>query len=76
MADRGITDLVCRHKVADEQEDARDDMLGDRDDVGAGDLEHLDALLRRGVEVDVVGADAGSDAQLKVLGLADRGAIS
>ena len=36
----------------------------------------MDAVLNGGVQVDVVGADAGGDAQLKVLGLADRGAIS
>ena len=69
MADRGITDLVCRHKVADEQEDAHDDMFGDRDDIRPGDLEHLDALLDRRVQVDVVGANAGRDTDLQVLGL-------
>ena len=61
--------LVRRDEVANEQEDAHDDMLCDRHDVGAGDLEDLDALLDSGVEVDVVGADTGGDTDLQVLRL-------
>jgi hypothetical protein len=46
-------------------------VLGDGDDVGAGDLCDGDAAvgLVGGVEVDVVGADACRDGELKVLGL-------
>lgn len=63
--------LVCGDEVADEQEDAHDNVLGDRDDVRAGDLEDLNFALDGGVEVDVVGADTGGDADLQVLGLVD-----
>ena len=42
-------------------------MLRDGDDVGAGDLEYLDALLDTGIEVDVVGTDTGGDAELEVI---------
>ena len=47
-------------------------MLRDGDDVRACDLEHLDVALEGGVEVDVVGADAGCDADLEVLRLGDE----
>lgn len=43
-------------------------MLGDRDDVGAGDLVDGNVLLVGDIEVDVVGADTGGDAALEVLG--------
>ena len=65
-----------RDEVADEQEDAHDDVLGDRDDVRASDLEHLDALLRRGIEVNMVGPYTSSDTNLEVLRLDDYGVIS
>ena len=64
-----MTDLVGGDEVADEDEHAHDGVLSDGDDVGAGDLEDLDALGDRGVEVDVVGADTCSHAELEVLGL-------
>jgi hypothetical protein len=46
-------------------------VLGDRDDVGAGDLGDGDAAvgLVGGIKVDVVGADAGCDGELELLGL-------
>ena len=47
-------------------------MLGDGDNVGARDLEHLDTMLDGGIEVDVVGADTGSYAKLEVLCLLDQ----
>lgn len=65
--------LVGGHKVADEDENGHDDVLGDGDDVAAGDLGDGDAavgLVGR-VEVDVVGADAGRDGNLEVLGLGE-----
>jgi hypothetical protein len=48
-------------------------VLGDGDDVGAGDLGDGDAAvgLVGGDEVDVVGADAGRDGDLEVLGLGE-----
>ena len=57
------------NEVADEQEDAHDDMLGDGHDVRARDLEHLDTPLDGRIEVDVVRADASSDGDLELLGL-------
>ena len=65
----GETNLVSGDKVADEEEDGHHDVLSDRDDVGARDLEDLDTALDGSVEVDVVRADTGSDAGLEVLGL-------
>jgi hypothetical protein len=64
---------VGRDKVADEQEDGHDDVLGDGNDVGAGDLGDRDAAvgLVGGIEVNVVGADAGGDGELQVLGLGE-----
>ena len=61
--------LVCGHKVADEQEHAHDDVLGDRSHVRAGDLEDLDTFLDGSIEIDVVGTDTSGDAKLQVLGL-------
>ena len=65
--------LVGGDEVADEDQDGHDDVLGDRDDVGAGDLGDGDAAvgLVGVVEVDVVGADAGRDGQLEVLGTSE-----
>ena len=60
---------MCRDKVPDEQEDAHDDVLGDRDDVGAGYLENLDTFLHCCVEVDMVGTDTRGDTDLQVLRL-------
>lgn len=63
------THLVCGHKVANEQEDAHDDVLSDGDDVRSRDLEDLDLFLDGSVEVDVVRADTSRDADLEILGL-------
>ena len=59
-------------KVAHEQENAHDNVLGDGHDVRAGHLEDLEALLGSGVEVDVVGADTCSNTDLEVLRLHKR----
>jgi hypothetical protein len=64
--------LVRGDEVADEEEDAHHDVLRDGDDVGAGDLEDLDPALDGRVEVDVVRADAGGDAELEVLRRVDE----
>ena len=63
--------LVGRDEVANEGEDGHHNMFGDRDDVGSGDFGDGDAAIGFvcGVEVDVVGADAGGDAELEVLRL-------
>lgn len=69
MSSRSDAYLVSGNEVADEQEDAHDDMLGDGHDVRARDLEHLDTPLDGRIEVDVVRADTSSDADLEVLRL-------
>lgn len=56
-------------EVPDEEEDAHDDVLGDRDNVRPRDLENLDTVLDGSVEVDVVRADTSGDTDLEVLGL-------
>lgn len=68
-----LDDLMSRHEVADKNQDRHDDVLGNRDDVGARYLGHGDTTvgLVGGVEVDMVGADTGSDGKLEVLGLGE-----
>lgn len=63
--------LVGRHEVADEDEHGHDDVLGHGNDVTARHLGHGDAAvcLVGGVEVDVIGPDAGRHRQLELLGL-------
>ncbi len=48
-------------------------MLGDRDDVAAGDLGNGDTAIGLvcGVKVDVVGADAGGDSKFELLGFGE-----
>ncbi len=46
-------------------------MLGDADRVGEGDLGDRDALVHRRLQVGVVGADAGGDDHLQLLGLVE-----
>lgn len=65
-------DLVVRgHKVAHQDEDGHDYVLGDGHDVGARDLGDGDAAvgLVGGVQVDVVRTNTGRDCQLQLLGL-------
>lgn len=49
-----LNHLVGGDEVADEEENAHDDVLRDGGDVRAGDLQDLDLALDGGVEVDVV----------------------
>jgi hypothetical protein len=58
-------------EVADEGKDGHDNVLGDGDDVGAGDLGDGDAAvgLVGLVQVNVVGANTGGDGDLEVLAL-------
>jgi hypothetical protein len=65
--------FVCGDEVADEDEDGHDDVLGDRDDVGAGDFSNGDAAIGRvrSVQVDVVGSNTSSDGKLQLLGLCE-----
>lgn len=64
--------LMGGDEVADEDEHGHDDVLGNRDDIGAGDLSDSDLALVGSVEVDVVGTDTGGDTELEVLGLVDQ----
>ena len=66
------TYLVSRNKVPDEEEDGHDDVLSDRDDVGAGDFQNLDAVLDSGVEINVIRANTSSDTELQLLGLVEE----
>lgn len=63
--------LVGRDEVADKGEDGHDDMLGNGNDVGPSDFGNGNAAigLVRGIEVDVVGPNAGSNGNLELLGL-------
>lgn len=65
--------LVCRDEVADQDEDRHDHVLGDGDDVGAGNFCNGDAAIGRvrSVEVDVIGANTSSDGKLELLGLCE-----
>lgn len=65
--------LVGRVVVADQDQNGHYDVLGNRDDVGARHLGDGDAAvgLVGGIEVDVVGADAGCDGDLEILGLGE-----
>lgn len=56
-------------EVPNQNEDGHDDMLGDRDDVGSGDLGDGDVLLVGSVKINVIGANASSDGDFEVLGL-------
>jgi len=64
--------LMGRDKVADEQKDAHDNMFGDGDNVGSGNLENLDPLVDSGIEINVIGTNASCDAKLEVLCLVNE----
>ena len=57
--------------VADQRQDHHDDVLGDADRVAVGDLGDGDALVHRGLQVGMVGADAGGDDELELLRLVE-----
>lgn len=59
-----------RDEISDENENGHDDMLGNGNDVGAGDFGHGDSAvgLIGGIEVDMVRADASRDGELEFLG--------
>jgi len=66
---------VGRNKVPDKEEDGHDDVLSNRDDIGAGDLQDLGVVLDCSVEVNVIRADTSRDTEFQVLGLHERGYI-
>ena len=57
--------------VPGEAEDVADGQFGGGDDVGGGRVDHHDAGLGGGLDVDVVEADAGAGDDLEVLGGGD-----
>jgi hypothetical protein len=65
--------LVSWDKVADEDENGHDDVLGDGDDVGARNLSDCDASigLVGSVEIDVVGSDTSGHGEFEVLRLCE-----
>lgn len=65
----GHTNLVSWDEVSNEEKHAHDDVLGDRCDIRAGNFEDLQAFLGGSIEIDVVRADAGGNANLQILGL-------
>lgn len=66
----GLDHLVGGDKVTDEDQDGHENVLGNRDDVGAGNLSDSDTAIGLvcGVQVDVVGTDTSSDGELELLG--------
>jgi hypothetical protein len=64
-----LTNLVCRHKVPDEDEHTHDDMLSDGGDVGARNLENLDSFVDSGIKVDVIRAHSSGNAGFQILSL-------
>lgn len=64
--------LVSGNEVPDQQQHVHDDMFSDRGNIGSGDLEDLDLSFDGGLEVDVVRANTGGDANFKVLGLLEE----
>lgn len=69
----GLDHLVGGDEVADQGQDGHDDVLGDGDNVGAGDLGNSDSAvgLVGGIEVNVVRANTSGDGNLEVLGLGE-----
>ena len=63
--------LMGGDEVAHQREDLHDRVLGDADAVTEGDLGDRDPARDRGVEIDVVRADAGGQRQLEILRFGD-----
>jgi len=65
--------LVGGDEVSDEQEDGHNDVLGDRDDVGSGDLGNCNSTIGSvgSIQINVVGADTSGDSDLQFLGLCE-----
>ena len=61
--------LVGRDEIADEDKHGHDDVLSNRDDVGASDLGNSDTAvgLVGGIQVNVIRTDTSSDGNLEVL---------
>jgi hypothetical protein len=63
--------FVSRDEVAHKKEDSHDDVLGDGNDVGTCDFSNSNTAigLIGSVQVDMIGANAGRDSDLELLGL-------
>ena len=61
--------LVGRNEVSDENKNTHDDVLSDRDDIGARHFEDLNFFIDCCIEINMVGTNASGDAKLEVLGL-------
>jgi hypothetical protein len=66
-----LNHLVGGNEVANEHQNRHDDVLGDRDNIAAGDLGDSDTAVGGigSVKVDVVGTDASGNGELELLGL-------
>lgn len=64
--------LVGGDLVSDQCQDGHDDMLGDTDDVGAGNFGDGNLVLVGRIQIDMITANAGSDAKLELRGLLDQ----
>jgi len=63
---------MSRSVVPDEEKNAHDDVLSDRDDIRTGDLQNLDAVFNSGIEINMVGSYTSSDTELEVLCLLNQ----
>lgn len=65
--------LVGWDEVADKDEDGHDDVLGDGDDIGAGNFGHGDSAvgLVGSVEVDMIRSNTSGDGELEVFGFGE-----
>ena len=58
-----------RNEVSDEKKNTHNDVLSDRDDIGARHFEYLDFLIDRCIEINMIGTNASGDTKLEVFGL-------
>ena len=63
--------LIGGDVIAHEREDHHHHMLGDRDAIAIRDFGDRDAPVHCGLQINVIGADAGGDGELQLLGLGD-----
>lgn len=66
------TYFMCGHEITDKEEDAHDDVLSNGHNIGSRNLEDLDLVVDSRVEVDMVGTDTSSDANLEVFSLLNK----
>lgn len=69
----GLDLLVCWDEVTDEDKDGHDNVLSDRDNVGASDLSNSNTAigLVGSVQVDVIRSNTSGDGNLELLGLSE-----